>query len=588
MNRFRHILLTALSGGVMLLGLTACDGLFSEEPKDKLSEETIWETPMLLDEYTLPWYRNMNSGFSIYMPTSTLLKGLSREYLPWFTDQITVSKSEWYSATYGDLLKSDLTELTRKGLTLWTSYYTQISSINNLLENQDKIASGTQKERLLGEAYFMRAYYYYLLLRRYGAVLLVDCTFNPIVDGKTFPRASYAEMIDFIAADADRAIALLPVAHDSYNLGRVTKGAAMMLKAKAYFWASSDFFQNKELDYLGFTDDRSAEMTAKAVSAYDDLFALNAYQLTPVSGTTQKDIAESYRQIFLTKNGVESIFEVQHADDGNYDTGFGHKLDRESAPPSAGGTTAAYTPTQNHVDEYGMRDGALYDAQNPYANRDYRFYANVLYDGAESRGATLNIHYTKVGSKETAGTDLTKYGSSETAAVTKTGYYMAKFINENTKIDADATYASSQNYIIWRYAEALLDYAELAFRQGKTSVALEKVNAIRQRAHMDLLTSLTWEQLVNERRVEMAFEETIYWDQIRWGTAYKTMRGETNPIKAMKIVYQEGKDPTYTISNMNKYPKRVRDFREYQYYLPIPWDDIRYHGIAQNPGWEEV
>jgi hypothetical protein len=235
-----------------------------------------------------------------------------------------------------------------------------------------------------------------------------------------------------------------------------------------------------------------------------------------------------------------------------------------------------------------MRDGAVYDAQNPYANRDYRFYANVLYDGAESRGATLNIHYTKVGSKETAGTDLTKYGSSETAAVTKTGYYMGKFINENTKIDADATYASSQNYIIWRYAEALLDYAELAFRQGKTSVALEKVNAIRQRAHMDLLTSLTWEQLVNERRVEMAFEETIYWDQIRWGTAYKTMRGETNPIKAMKIVYQEGKDPTYTISNMNKYPKRVRDFREYQYYLPIPWDDIRYHGIAQNPGWEEV
>ena len=585
MNIFRHILLFTLAGSLLLC--PACSGLFDEEPKDKLSEETIWETPMLLDEYTLPWYRNMNYGFSIYMPSTTLLKGLSREYLPWFTDQITVSKSEWFSTAYGDILKSDVSEITRKGLTLWTNYYTQISSINNLLENAGKISDGSQKERLLGEAYFMRAYYYYMLWRRFGGVLLIDCTYNPIVDGKTFPRASYDEMIDFIAADADRAIALLPEEHDAYNLGRATKGAAMMLKAKAYFWASSDFFQNRELSYLGFTSDRSAEMMTKAVSAYDDLMKLS-YHLIPLSGSTEKEIAAAYRQIFLTKNSVESIWEVQHADDGNYSTGFGHKLDRESVPPSFGGTTAAYTPTQNHVNEYGMRGGATYDASHPYLNRDYRFYANVLYDGAEFRGQTLDIHYTKVNGKEVAGADLTKYGSSETAAVTKTGYYLGKFVNEKQTIDTDATYASSQNYIIWRYAEALLDYAELAYRQGRTSVALDMVNQIRQRAFMEPLTSLTWEQLVNERRVEMAFEETVYWDQIRWGTAYQTMRGETNPIKAMKIVYQEGKEPTYTISNMNKYPKRVRDFREYQYYLPIPWDDIRYHGIPQNPEWVEV
>jgi hypothetical protein len=59
-------------------------------------------------------------------------------------------------------------------------------------------------------------------------------------------------------------------------------------------------------------------------------------------------------------------------------------------------------------------------------------------------------------------------------------------------------------------------------------------------------------------------------------------------LKAMKIVKEEGKDPIYTISNMNKYPKRVREFRQMQYYYPIPWDEIRYHGVEQNPEWEEV
>lgn len=585
MNIIKNKITTLLLLGCSLL-LVGCDGLFRESPKDKLSEESVWETPMLLDQYTHSWYRNMNYGFSIYMPTNALIKGLSREYLPWFGDQITVGKTEWFGTAYGDILKSNLTEVTRKGLLLWTSYYTEIQSINRLLENQHKIKEGAQKTRILGEAHFMRAYYYYLLWQRYGGVLLIEKNYNPIVDGKKFERASYSEMVDFIIADVEKAIESLPESHDAYNQGRATKGAATMLKAKTYFWASSDFFQNREKYYLGFTDDRSAEMMRNAGLAYEELMGMS-YMLMPVAGASQDEIKNDYRQIFLTKNSVESIWEVRHSDDGNFSTGFGHKLDRESVPSSFGGTTAAYTPTQNHVDEYGMRAGSEYDAAHPYLNRDYRFYANVLYDGAEFRGKVLEIHYDKVDGKEVAGADLTPYGSSESAAVTKTGYYMGKFVNEKQKIDNDAVYGSSQNYIIWRYAEALLDYAELALRQGKTDVALNQVNQIRRRVQMHDRTSLTWEELVNERRIEMAFEETTYWDMIRWGIAYEKMCGATNPLTAMKIVCEEGEEPVYKISNLNKYPKRVRDFRTYQYYLPIPWDEIRYQGVEQNPGWVE-
>ncbi|MFR2070696.1 MAG: RagB/SusD family nutrient uptake outer membrane protein [Bacteroides nordii] len=581
----KYIISFLFLGGTF--GFSGCDGIFRDVPNDKLSQESIWGSQLLLDEYVLPWYRNMSNGFSVYMPSTALLKGACRDYLPWYGDQITVSKSDWYNTAYGDILKSTPAEVTRRGLVNWTNYYTRIQSINLLFENQDKIRNGDHKKRVLGEAHFFRAYYYYMLLRQFGGVLLLKNNYDPLYDGTKFPRASYEEMVNFIAEEADLAASLLSEKLETSDIGRATRGAALMLKAKTYFWAASKIYQNQEKSYLGFPDDRSDAMLTAAAKAYDELMKL-PYSLIQITGSTQDQIKEQYRQIFLTKNSQESIWEVQHSDDGDFSNGFGHKLDRESVSPYYGGTVAAYSPTQNHVDEYGMRDGKAYDAKRPYDNRDYRFYANVLYDGCSFRGRVMEIHYNKVSGKEVAGEDLTPYGTSETAAVTKTGYYLGKFVDETQKIDNDESYASKQNYIIWRYAEVLLDYAEIDFLQNRVDDALDKVNQIRRRVHMDELPSLTWDQLVNERRVEMAFEETTYWDLLRWGVAVEKMSGATNPLKAMKIVKEEGKEPVYQISNMNKYPKRVREFRQMQYYLPIPWDEVRYHGIEQNPEWNEV
>lgn len=582
----KYIVSFLIGGGIF--GLSGCDGLFRDAPYNKLSQETIWGSQLLLDEYVLPWYRNMNNGFSIYMPTSSqLLKGACRDYLPWYGDQITISKADWYNTAYGDILKSISREVTRRGLVNWNNYYARIQSVNLLLENESKIQEGAHKQRVLGEAHFFRAYYYYLLLRQFGGPLLIKENYNPLIDNIKFPRASYEEMVRFIADEADQAAFLLPDKLEASEIGRATKGAALMLKAKTYFWVSSKVFQNKEKPYLGFPDDRSDAMLTEAAKAYDELMKL-PYSLIQITGTTQDQIKEEYRQIFLTKNSPESIWEVQHSNDGDFSDGFGHKLDRESVSPFFGGTVAAYSPTQNHVDEYDMRDGKTYDPTHPYDNRDYRFYANVLYDGCTFRDHKMEIHYNKVNGQEIAGADLTPYGTSSTAAVSKTGYYLGKFVNEQQKIDNDETYGSKQNYIIWRYAEVLLDYAEIDFLQNRVEDALDKVNQIRRRVHMDELTGLTWEKLVNERRVEMAFEETTYWDLLRWGVAVEKMSGATNPLKAMKVVKEEGKEPVYQISNMNRYPKRVREFREMQYYTPIPWDEIRYHGIEQNPEWEEV
>ena len=583
------IILSAFIG----ISLSGCDDMFRDAPNDKLDENRIWTSEKLLDEYTARWYRNMDNGF--YVLVSTYIKNLGEEYEPWFGDQLTVGRNDWYQAGYGDLLKGSQNIYTNRGKLYWENYYTQIRSINKLLEHSSQLPSRV-KQRLMGEAHFFRAYYYYLLLRRYGGALIIDHSYNPLEKAEKFPRATYQEMVKFITDEAEEAAALLEAEYEPSMVGRATRGAALMLKAKTFFWAAGAQFQNVELPYLGFTTDCSADLLDKAADEYDRVMGLGIYDLVPIAGTDKESVVSGYRNIFLTKNSQESIWEVQHSDDGDFMYGFGHKLDRDAAPPSQTGVNCAYNPTQNHVDEYRMANGKRitepgsgYDENSPYEGRDYRFYANILYDGSTWKGTELEIHYTRIDGKNVPGKDLTPYGSSTTASNTRTGYYMAKFLRESQQIDNDETYASSQNCILWRYAELLLDYAEIDFKRERPDDALDKVNRIRRRVHMPDLEKLTWDDLMNERRVELAFEKTTYWDLLRYGTATRVMSGSTNPLKGCRVVIDEqGNKSIITNRIVNGNNDQIRYFDKKQYFLPIPWDDIRYHGIPQNPGWVEI
>ncbi|MDE6236336.1 MAG: RagB/SusD family nutrient uptake outer membrane protein [Muribaculaceae bacterium] len=577
---------------IAAIGLSSCNSMFREEPYDKLPSTVIWGDEHLLDEYVLPWYRNMDPGF--YTFVTTIMKGLGSEYEPWYTDQLTVGRSEWYSGDYGNILKSMQQDITTRARTEWFNCYTQINSINTLLQNQDQLPASV-RNRVLGEAHFFRAWYYYTMLRRFGGVMILTRTYDPLVDDVKFPRATYEEMVKFICDEAEEAANLLPVSNTDGAVGRPTKGVCYMLKAKTYFWVAGEHFQNQEKGWHGFPDNRSIAMLDKAAEEYDRVIATGQYDLIPINGNTRDEVVAEYRNIFLTKNSRESIWEVQHANDGNFSNSNGHKLDREAAAPSFGGTVAAYNPTQNHVDEYRMENGKRinesgsgYDKKNPYENRDWRFYANILYDGAKWKGHVMDLHYTVVDGKEVPGEDLTKYGTSTNAAVSRTGYYMAKFLNENQAINTDETYGSSQNCILWRYAELLLDYAEIDFKKGRIGAALEKVNTIRRRVKMPALSSLTWDDLMNERRVELAFEKTTYWDLLRWNIAETYMTGSTNPLFGVKIVEKANGTRTITNPVVNGRNTVVRYFRAIQYYYPLDWDDVRYHGLEQNPGWIEM
>ena len=245
-----------------VLTLSSCDKLFDDAPYNKISIETMWDNNMLLDEYVNGWYRNMNYGFKTLVPTNALLKGISRYYLPWFGDQVSVGKNDWFNAGYGDILKANEQSVTLWAQNTWSAYYTQIQYINTYLESHESVSDPIQRKRVDGEAHFMRAYYHYMLWRSYGGVFIIDHTFDPLEKVEKFPRASYDRMVEFIVSEANKAAELLPVEHENVNLGRVTRGAAIMLKAKTYLWASSSVFQNKEKGYLGFSNDQSKAMLA--------------------------------------------------------------------------------------------------------------------------------------------------------------------------------------------------------------------------------------------------------------------------------------------------------------------------------------
>ena len=290
----------------LTLSTASCNSMFDDAPLNQITEETTWTNSMLLDEYVNTWYRNMSNGFDVYVFTMSGFGSMSRFYLPWFGDQILCGRIDWANGGIADIQRGNLSAVTNWAQQQWSNYYTQIHNINEFLANASRVEDADQRSRIEGEAHFFRAYYHYMLWRRFGGSLIIDHVIDPLVNAEKTPRASYQQMVDFIVSEAEQAAQLLPVSYDASNVGRVTKGAALMLKAKTYFWAAGPQFQNKDKNYLGFTDDQSQAMLGKAKTAYEDLFTLNAYSLVPITATTQDGIRDEYRKIFITKNRPSS------------------------------------------------------------------------------------------------------------------------------------------------------------------------------------------------------------------------------------------------------------------------------------------
>jgi hypothetical protein len=337
----------------------------------------------------------------------------------------------------------------------------------------------------------------------------------------------------------------------------------MGLKSRLLLYAASPLYTD------GANDAGKWQAAADAAKAIIDL---NKFELVK---NLDADPAENYRKFFLSAPGVEDIFFREYTV-----TSRTMAMERMNAPNGFGGW-GGNCPMQNLVDDYEMsngvpiEDGASgYDPQDPYTDRDPRFYGTILYNGASYRGRQIET-FLPGGKDSPAG--------NEPWNTSPTGYYLRKFLNENISLeDWNSMGTSPWRYI--RYAEILLNYAEAQNEAvGPDQSVHDAINEIRNRAGMpNLPAGLSKEQMRerirNERRVELAYEEHRYFDVRRWMIAEDV---ENQMARGMSVTKNGDGSFTYAV----KEALTGKTFSAKHYWFPIPIEEINASNgaIEQNP-----
>lgn len=431
--------------------------------------------------------------------------------------------------------------------------YISIRRCNTYIENVDRLpASNALKNRTKDEARFIRALQYSYLLNYFGPVPLITKA-QKLDENLNVPRNAYDDVVKFIVAEMDdiNNRKFLSYKYTGNNVGRVTLGAALALKSRVLLYAAS--YNNNW---------KAAYDAAKAVI---DMADQAGYGLFP-----------NYETLFhgANDNNMEVIFDHQYKQ--NFQ---GYHVHHFNLPwgLTTPGPTALNQPTQNIVNEYEMTNGKMiaesgsnFDAAHPYANRDPRLTASVFYDGSVWKGITVDLK---------PGSDF----NPSFAALT-TGYALRKMQDPAfDPFNSATSYGGGQNYILFRYAEILLNYAEAAFHIGQTDEARIYVNKLRTRQSVGMPEiapgSITLEKIMHERTVELAFEGTRLWDIRRWKLGPQLLG---TPLKGINIT-QTGTGPrVYTEFNAVQ-----RNFTDRLYLFPIYQTETEKNPslLPNNPGW---
>lgn len=536
---------------LVILGmlLNACKrDILETKPLDKLSDITVWTDPALMDAYISNTYRVLPHGFQF---ASRRLFCLSDESKP------------RGNAPYSVINAGNITPTALGPLDYWIGtsadpgYYKCITQCNVFLANTTDIDFDSNiKNRMIGEVKALRAYSYFQMISFFGGVPLITKPFS-LNDDFNIARSSYDECMNFVIKELDESIGLLPVEYDNTMKGHITKGAAMAIKARALLYAASPL-NNPSNDKTKW---QKASDAAKAV------IDLNKYKIFP-----------NYKEMFQAANNYNSEMIWVRP--------FNIVVDPEDVQieqrlyPNGSDGYAQVNPLQNLVDCYETKNGLLpandptYNSQNPYINRDPRFYATILYDGAPFKGREIETFLPK--GRDSKEGPVTPFNASES------GYYLRKYIDEAITAP-NSKNASDPSWPFFRYAELLLNFAEAQYFLGNQEVCREYINMVRSRpsvqmppitdSGIDLLN-----RLQNERFIELAFEAHRYFDVRRWKIAPTVLNV---PAKGISIKKAGDGKKTYSVFTIEQ-----RRFQEKNYLVPIPQSEIdKDKNLEQNPGY---
>ncbi len=597
------------------------------EPLDKISSEATWKDgplsqAFIFNVYSFLGYGGFEEQALASITDEAMFTHAGRNIAPFNEGAETPSNLAWFSSTYK-----------------WDDMYLAIRQANIALENlpTSTFQDDQLRERLTGEAYFLRAYYNQQLLRYYGGVPIITKSYG-LNEDYTIERNTYEACVNAIVADLDQAAQLLD--GKSEIPGRASKIAALALKSRVLLYAASDLhdgptaksnsstlssFGNIELvAYNG--GDRTARWRAAKEAAKAVLDASTGYKLDLGAPATLEEGKNNHIAISMggkskaadPSAAVELIFQRTHtalytAED-NWPLGGIHYGINNG--PNGYHNWAGNTPIQQLVDDYEMMDGTKFDWNNPaqkadpYLNRDPRFYATILFDGADWKPRPADVAaldpaneiqtgYYDNGSGGTINGIDTRESAVENWNGSRTHYYVRKYIDPDPALPDNQSSAQVVPWPFIRYTEVILNYAEACIELGEESEALTWLNKLRFRAGMPAITesgAALKQRYRNERRVELAYEEHRYHDARRWMIAPATLgrgiqainiQATLKPGATPATPYRHDKslyDYNYTVVNNTE--NENRSWNDKMYFRPISRDEINRNAkLVQNPGY---
>jgi hypothetical protein len=543
-------------------------------------------------------------------------------YLASLYDAMQVEDFPFRGASYlGNCTDEAGTSFTNEALnigdgtnTQWWGY-NNVRNVNDLIAKLPAAAVGESvKQTITGEAYFIRAFYYFTMVKRYGGVPIItelqSFTGNNIAELQV-PRDKEQQVYDFIAADLDKAASLLP---ETNVKGRATKYAALALKSRAMLYAASSA-KYGSIQLGGILGIPASDANKYWQAAYD---AANAVITSRVYSLYQgnSDKAANFQQLFLQRGtNPEAIFTKYYLYPNK-----SHGYDVYMIPfgiRQSNGYSSMMCPTLDLVEQFEYIDGSagklkigtpsspiFYNTpMDLFRNKDPRFFGSVIVPFESFKGSVIDIQsglydqgvkveagdYSALYNPVTHQTDnvngtlhivgLSGPGGSEK---TLTGFYMKKYLDPN--LAQGLLTNADQPWIVFRYAEVLLNYAEAAVELGKIADTKTAINLIRSRAGIVELgdADITIDRVRKERNNELAFENQRWWDYRRWRIS-SILLNNFQP-KMLKTYYDIQQNAyRFETGNAGRY---VKTFDPKVYYERIdPAEITRNPNLIQNPGY---
>ena len=538
--------ITFLLASALTLG--RCSDFLDRDPLSQASENTFWQTEA-----------DAQTGVNALYP----LLPDSRDFWRDCQSDNSLMTNAWGEGGLGYICQGSHNAATGYLSEEWR--YGDIRRILYYLDRlKDMDIDEAKKKRFEGEARFILALRYYRMTRHFGDIPLIKE--KPIdLDEAALPRSPKQEVLDYALANVNKAIDYLPETYTNDNIGRITKGAALTLKADMYLDMAS---------YAKFHKGQDAtELWKEAALAAKQVIDLNLYGL-------EDDFAYIFKAE-ANNNNKEVILAFQYKEDEKT-----HMLPILASPAGTGITGqgwASFCPTRQLVDSYETTEGKtiyesdLYDKNNPWENRDARLKKTFFLPGYEC--LRPNGSYEPYMPHPAYNKD--ERINHEGGGIT--GYMYLKYNDQ----ELEKPSASWTNFSLYRYAEVLLIYAEALneYDPNNTQIAWA-VNQVRKRAELPGVDNLIGnqeamrEKIREERRHEFVAEHKRYFDILRWKIAEKVLN---------EPGYGINKDENAPIGDytVEQFLGQNRTFDASKHYLwPIPQSARdKNPNLGQNPNW---